>query len=85
MSKLIEVSLLAYNLKKIIEEKGLRQAWVAGKLGLTPQQLSNFLSGQSKLNNIMIELIRPICDVIDCEPNDLFMPISDENKDQAGF
>lgn len=57
------------NIKKIIEEKGLKQKSVAAKAGFTDQQFSNLLNGRKICS--AYDILR-ISNALDVSPNDLF-------------
>lgn len=64
------------NIRKIIDERGLKQYAVAKKAGYTKQQFNNLLNGRRLITDIDI---CKITDALGVTPNDLFLP-----KEQAG-
>ena len=55
--------------RKIIDEKGLKQKAVAKKMGWTAQRLNNMLCGRG---SIMPSEVQALCIALDVEPNELF-------------
>ncbi|MCM1336007.1 MAG: helix-turn-helix domain-containing protein [Bacteroides sp.] len=62
-------NIISQNVKRIIEEKGLKQKSVAQKGGYKPQQFSNMLSGRKIIGGL--DVLR-IANALDVTPNDLF-------------
>ena len=60
--------MVAENVKRIINEKGLKQKTVAMKAGYTEKQLSNMLSKRKNIYDI--DIVR-LCDALEVTPNDL--------------
>lgn len=58
------------NIKDIIEEKGLKQSFVAKKAGLTPQELSNILNDRRKL--LRVEYLPGVADALGMTVDDLY-------------
>lgn len=63
------MNIVAYNIRRIMEEKGLKQKYVAERSGFTAQEFSNMMNGRKSIN---IQYIRCICAALDVNPNDLF-------------
>lgn len=57
------------NLKKIIEERGLVQKWLAKKVGITEAALSNIINEKS---NVQMETARKICKVLKLSLDEAF-------------
>lgn len=58
------------NIKQIIEEKGLKQGFVAEKSGFTPQEFSNILNDRRKL--LRVEHLWDIAMTLGVNVNDLY-------------
>lgn len=58
------------NIKRIISEKGLKQIFVAEKVGMTSSEFSNILNDRRKL--LRIEHLKPIADALGVDLNTLF-------------
>ena len=56
------------NIKILIADKGLKQKYVANKIGLSERQLSALIHGQKLVNS---EIILRLCNVLDVDPNTL--------------
>lgn len=63
------MSVVAANVRRIIDEKGYKHSAVARRAHLKPQSLSDMLNGR-KL--IRAEHIPLLANALDAEPNDLF-------------
>lgn len=59
----------ASNVYAIMDKKKMRQASVARAAGLTPQQFNDLLRNRKLLRE---DYVVPICNALECEPNDLF-------------
>ncbi len=57
------------NVKTLIRAKGLKQKFVAEKMGISPQEFSNILTGRKKFET---EHVVPICNALNITANDLF-------------
>ena len=62
-------SIIARNIKRIIEESGYKQAAIAKKAGYTPGMFSNMLNGRKLISYYDIP---PIATALGVTPNDLF-------------
>lgn len=60
---------IAANIKQIIDEKGLRQNFVAKKAGFTPQQLNDMIKGR-KL--ILAEYLPPLAQAMGVGVMDIY-------------
>lgn len=63
------MDIVVYNIRRIMEEKGLKQKYVAERSGFTAQEFSNMMNGRK---SISVGYIRSICAALDAKPNDLF-------------
>lgn len=63
------MNIVAYNLDRIIQEKGYKQGAVARKAGLTVQKMSNMMRGRAV---IRAEQVPNLCHALGVEPNDLY-------------
>ena len=61
------MNIVVYNIRRIMEEKGLKQKYVAERSGFTAQEFSNMMNGRKSIG-----YIRSICAALDAKPNDLF-------------
>ena len=61
--------IVVYNIRRIMEEKGLKQKYVAEKSGFTAQEFSNMMNGRKIIS---VAYIRNICTALGANPNDLF-------------
>lgn len=57
------------NVKNLIRAKGLKQKFVAEKMGLSPQEFSNILTGRKKFTT---EYVVPVCNALNITANELF-------------
>ena len=56
-------------LKEILDERGIKQTWVAEKTGVTRQTISNLINDRFCPS---IELAFKICDALGLQINDVF-------------
>ena len=69
------MSVLVNNINRIIREKGLKQKYVAEKVGVSEAALSNYLAERS---GIKADIVPKFCRALEVEPNDLY-----EQRDAA--
>ncbi len=60
---------LISNVKSLIDDKGLKQGYVAKRCGFTPQEFSNIVNGRQLLRS---EYIPDIAEAIGVTPNEIF-------------
>ncbi len=65
------------NVKTLIRAKGLKQKFVAEKMGISPQEFSNILTGRKKFET---EHFVPICNALNITANDLFGITTSDQK-----
>ncbi len=59
------------NIREIAEEKGIKTAYqLQKKARLSPSNASRLFN--NKIVQISVETLGKLCDVLDCEPSDLF-------------
>jgi transcriptional regulator with XRE-family HTH domain len=58
MSRITEI--LVSNINRILEEKDIKQTWLAGRVGKHQSQLSRYLSGKDPLPNELAEVIAKV-------------------------
>ena len=63
------MELIIFNIRRIMQEKGLKQRFVAEKSDFTEQEFSNMMNGRKKVD---VEYIPRICFALSVQPNDLF-------------
>jgi DNA-binding Xre family transcriptional regulator len=69
--------MVAEKINTLIEQKGLKKLYVASKVGISGQKLSDILAGRAL---VRVEMIPKFCEVLQVEPNDLFKEGRDENR-----
>lgn len=69
------------NIKKIIEEKGLKQCAIASKAGFSEQEFSNMLNGRKI---IKAEDVVAIAGALEVTPNELFIDNNHDFTKKAG-
>lgn len=57
------------NIRKIINDKGLKHKYVAEKAGLKPQDFSNMLNNRKEFKTAYVV---PVCNALGITPNDFF-------------
>ena len=60
---------ISNNVKRIIREKGLKQKYIAEKMGITERKLSDILNGRKVIDE---GIIMSLYDTLNVEPNELF-------------
>ena len=63
------MSVLVDNINRIIREKGLKQKFVAEKIGVSETTLSNYLAERS---GIKADIVPDFCRALEVEPNELY-------------
>lgn len=63
------MSEIILNTKKIILEKGLKQKYIAEKMGITEQKMSDILNERKVVDD---SVILSLCNALDVSPNELF-------------
>lgn len=63
------MNIVTHNIRRIMEEKGLKQKYVAERSGFTAQEFSNMMNGRKSIH---VGYVRNICAALDVTPNDLF-------------
>lgn len=66
------MTIVAYNTKRIIKEKGLKQGFVAERANLTDKQLSAMLCGRKI---IFADVVPQIAAALDVSVNELYAPM----------
>ncbi len=56
-------------IRTTINKKGLKQAYVAKKTGLTQQEFSNIMCGRK---TFQVTYVKPVCEALGITPNELF-------------
>lgn len=64
------MDIVIQNIRRIMQEKGLKQKYVADKSEFTEQEFSNMLNGRKRID---VSYISRICFALDVQPNELFM------------
>lgn len=70
----INMSLIAKNINRIIREKGLKQKYVAEKVGVTESTFSNYLAERS---GIKADMVPDFCRALEVEPNELYKQLNE--------
>lgn len=60
---------IASTVKRIIKQKGLKQKYVAGKMGITERKFSDIVNGRKTIDE---NVIRKLCFALEVTPNELF-------------
>lgn len=55
--------------KDILKQKGLKQKYVAGKMGITERKFSDIVNGRKTIDE---NVIRKLCFALEVTPNELF-------------
>ena len=62
--------------KKLLEEQGKTKYWLYKQMGMSYQNFNNMVENRTK--SIRYEAIDTLCQLLECEPNDLFKYFDDE-------
>lgn len=63
--------MIADNIKKIIQQKGIKQKAIANTIGMSEQRFSDLLNGRKSFD---VKFVVPIAKALGVTPNDLFNP-----------
>lgn len=66
------------NVLKILKDKGKTKYWLYNKFDMTYTNFDNFVTNKTK--SIRYENIEKLCNILECEPNDLFIFKKDKNS-----
>lgn len=58
------------NIKQLLKEKGKSKYWLVNQLNSGYQAVNDMMENRTK--GIRFETIEKLCNVLECEPNDLF-------------
>lgn len=70
--------MLKLNVLKILEEKGKTKYWLFIQFGMTYTNFNNIVTNETK--SIKYEYIEKFCEILNCEPNDLFAKSDNQEK-----
>ncbi len=73
-------SVVATNIKRIIEERGLKQSSIAKKAGFSTQGLNDMLNGRRLMRAAEIAAV---IDVLDVDANELFKSLPDKQAESV--
>lgn len=73
-------SVVATNIKRIIEERSLKQSSIAKKAGFSPQGLNDMLNGRRLMRAAEIAAV---IEVLDVDANELFKSPKDKNSESV--
>lgn len=71
------MDVVVQNIRRIMNEKGLKQRFVAEKSEFTEQEFSNLLNGRKRMD---VSYINRICFALSVQPNDLFFQMQDAEQ-----
>lgn len=63
------MNVVTANVKKLIATRGIKQKYIAQKMGLSEPEFSNIMNGRKILKP---EIVPLLCDALDVTPNELF-------------
>ena len=70
--------MLKINVLEILKKKGKTKYWLFVQMGMTYTNFNNLIMNKTKA--IRYENIEKLCNILECEPNDLFITVDEENK-----
>lgn len=63
--------MIQMNIKNLLKEKGKTKYWLVKQMEYNYQSISDIMNNTTKA--IRFETIEKLCNVLDCQPNDLFI------------
>ena len=70
--------MLKINVLEILKKKGKTKYWLFVQMGMTYTNFNNLIMNKTKA--IKYENIEKLCRILECEPNDLFVIVDEEDK-----
>jgi putative transcriptional regulator len=64
----------------MLKKRGRSLYWLAKEAGVSEQALSNFMKAKTK--GIEFETLNRICEILECQPGDILIYDSNEDRDQ---
>ena len=74
------IIMIKINVLNLLEQKGKTKYWLFVQMGMTYTNFNNLITNKTKA--IKYENIEKLCDILECEPSDLFVRV-DENNSSA--
>ncbi len=65
----------------MLAKRKMRSKELAERVGITVQNISLLKSG--KVRGVRFETLEKICDILACQPGDLFQYVKDDGEDEA--
>ena len=72
--------MLKLDIERLLKEKGKTKYWLWKKTNLTYTNFDNLIKNRTK--SIRYTNLEKICDALECTPNDLFIKVKDDDKQQ---
>lgn len=73
--------MLKLNVLKLLEERDKTKYWLFVQLGMTYTNYNNLIMNRTK--SIKYETLDKLCEILECEPNDLFLNEKDEETKKS--
>lgn len=74
--------MLKLNVLELLKERERTKYWLFVQLGMTYTNYNNLIMNRTK--SIKYETIEKLCEILECEPNDLFIEVNEtENQKQT--
>ena len=70
--------MIRLRIDELLEQKGHTKYWLHKQMNLSYQNLSRMINNETK--SIKLENIERLCNLLECNPNDLFEIKDDKNK-----
>lgn len=70
--------MLKLNVLELLQKRERTKYWLFVQLGMTYTNYNNLIMNRTK--SIKYETIEKLCQILECEPNDLFIKTPDEAK-----
>ena len=72
--------MLKLNVKELMKKNNMSKYRLHQHIGMSYQNFSKMLNNETK--SIRYDIIEMLCDVFNCTPDDLFVRVPDEKKDE---
>ena len=70
--------MIKINVLNLLEQKGKTKYWLFVQMGMTYTNFNNLITNKTKA--IKYENIEKLCNILECEPSDLFVRVDENNS-----
>ena len=72
------IIMIKINVLNLLEQKGKTKYWLFVQMGMTYTNFNNLITNKTKA--IKYENIEKLCNILECEPSDLFVKVDEDNS-----